>query len=57
MGSSAATHQATRAQSLAFGYGRLVAHNATVLEWTQLNNSDGSIVDHFAIEQHEHGPF
>ena len=48
---------ATRLQSLAFGYGRLVAYNATTLEWTQFNNSDNSVVDNFVIEANSHGPF
>ena len=48
---------ATRAQSLEFGYGRLVAHNATVMEFTQFYNSNGSVLDHFAILQQRHGPF
>ena len=42
---------------MAFGYGRLVAYNATTLEWTQFNNSDNSIVDNFVIQQTTHGPF
>ena len=48
---------ATRRQSLAFGYGRIVAHNASVLEFTQLANANGSVVDHFTITQSRHGGF
>ena len=48
---------ATRLQSLAFGYGRLVAYNATTLEWTQFNSSNSKIVDNFVIQQAAHGPF
>ena len=48
---------ATRRQSQAYGYGRLVAHNASTLAWTQFNNSDGAVVDTFVIQQRQHGPF
>ena len=48
---------ATRAQSLLFGYGRIVAHNATTLEFTQFNNDNHSVVDHFVVTQDRHGPF
>ena len=48
---------ATRKQSLAFGYGQVIAHNATTLEFTQFNNADRSVVDHFIITQQVHGPF
>jgi hypothetical protein len=48
---------ATRKQTTEYGYGRLVAHNATHIEFTQLMNADQSVFDHFWIVQESHGPF
>jgi len=48
---------ATRAQSTNFGYGRVTAHNATHLQFTQINNKDSSVQDDFFIVQDKHGPF
>jgi hypothetical protein len=48
---------ATRHQSLEFGYGRLVAFNATTMRYQQVANKDGSIVDEFTITQTKHGAF
>lgn len=56
-GEDCGTIAATRKQSLAFGYGQVIAHNATTLEYTQFNNSDRSVVDHFVVTQETHGPF
>jgi hypothetical protein len=48
---------ATRKQTTNYGYGRVVAHNATHLEFTQFENSDQSVFDHFWVVQEHHGPF
>ena len=51
------TINATRKQSQIFGYGRLVAYNASTMLYQQVNNADGSIVDSFVITQNKHGPY
>jgi len=48
---------ATRAQSLEYGYGQLLVHNASVLEFTQFENENQTIVDHFVVTVAKHGPF
>lgn len=48
---------ATRKQSLEYGYGRLLVHNSTTLEFTQFQNSDGAAIDHFVVQSSKHGPF
>lgn len=48
---------ASRKQSLEYGYGRLVAHNATAIEFWQFENAGGTEIDHFLITQENHGPF
>lgn len=48
---------ASRKRSQEFGYGRLVAHNSSVIEFTQFLNADGTEMDHFFITQSSHGPF
>jgi|EP01047_Picozoa_sp_COSAG01_P004128 hypothetical protein len=41
-----------------YGYGRLVAHNATHLTWTQVANAaGGGIIDEWTVVQHMHGRF
>jgi hypothetical protein len=44
-----------------YGYGRLVAHNASHLTWTQIANSDfageGVVLDCWTVVQHHHGQF
>jgi len=49
--------KATRVQSNAFGYGKLIAHNATHLEYKQILNNDSSVFDMFMLIQQQHGPF
>ena len=39
----------TRFQSNAYGYGRLVAHNASHLTWTQVAAANSTVVDTFTI--------
>jgi hypothetical protein len=46
---------ATRKQSLKFGYGRIIAYNASTLLYQQVANDDGSIVDEFVVTQDSHG--
>jgi hypothetical protein len=46
----------TNQQSVNYGRGRVSAHNATHLEFTQINNKDSSVQDHWFLVQHEHGP-
>lgn len=41
-----------------YGYGRLVAHNATHLTWTQVANTEtGGVLDRWTVVQHRHGRF
>jgi hypothetical protein len=51
-----------RAGSEVYSTGRLVAHNATHLTWTQKANSNAyydsdGVLDQWTIVQHNHGPF
>jgi len=48
---------ATRKQSTEYGYGRLIAHNATHLEYLQIQNKDNAVFDRFFLMQENHGPF
>jgi len=50
---------ATRKQTTDYGYGRLVAHNDTHIEFTQFQNADQSTFDHFwiVVEGGQHRPF
>ena len=48
---------ATRKQTTDYGYGRVVVHNSSVLEFTQFQNADQSVFDHFVVVQEKHGPF
>lgn len=48
---------ASRQRSVEFGYGRLVAHNSSVIEFWQFENEGGTEIDHFVITQSSHGPF
>jgi len=47
---------ATRKQSVAYGYGRLIAYNSSTIEYRQIANSDSSIVDSWFMTQAKHGP-
>ena len=47
---------ATRHQSVSFGYGRLIAHNRTHLQFTQTRNNDSVVEDDWSIVQAAHGP-
>ena len=47
----------TRKQSLKYGYGRLIAYNASTMLYQQVDNDGGSIVDSFVITQTKHGPY
>ena len=41
-----------------YGYGRLVAHTASHLTWTQVaNKGGGGIIDEWTVVQHDHGRF
>eukprot|EP01052_Picozoa_sp_SAG31_P020565 SAG31_NODE_1553_length_7905_cov_3.137330_2_plen_377_part_00 len=41
-----------------YGYGRLVAHNASHLTWTQVaNRAAGGVIDYWTVIQHRHGRF
>ena len=46
----------TRKQSTAFGYGRLIAYNASTIEYRQIQNDNGSVVDSWFMTQSKHGP-
>ena len=46
----------TRFQSVSSGYGRLVAHNSTHLQYSQVRNNDSAIEDDWMITQSHHGP-
>ena len=48
--------QATRRQSTNYGYGHLVAHNSTHLQYSQIRNNDSAIEDKWTIVQGHHGP-
>ena len=48
---------ATRAQTNAFGYSRLVAHNATHLTHEYRFNANSSVFDTFTLVANRHGPF
>ena len=54
---------ALRSKSDKYGYGRVVAHNATHLTFEQVLNGYGSegasgeVMDSFTVVQHSHGPF
>ena len=48
---------ATRHQSTKYGYGRITAHNVTHMQYTQINNADGSVEDDWFLVQNKHGPF
>jgi hypothetical protein len=56
-GSDCGSIPATRKQTTDYGYGRIVVHNASVLEFTQYQNADQSVFDHFVVTQNNHGPF
>jgi hypothetical protein len=47
----------TRKQIVAWGYGRLVAYNASMLSYTHVLNANSSVVDEVLIQQQKHGPF
>ena len=40
---------ATRFQSTLYGYGRLTAHNRTHLQYEQIINSNGSVIDSWVL--------
>merc|ERR1712046_297086 len=44
-------------RSTEFSYSRVKASNSTHLEWDQISNYDGRVIDHRTIVQHNHGPF
>jgi len=46
----------TRSQSVNFGYGRLVAHNSSYLQYIQIRNNDSVVEDDWTIVQEKHGP-
>jgi 3',5'-cyclic AMP phosphodiesterase CpdA len=48
---------ASRQRSQEYGYGRLVAHNSSVMEFWQFENEGGTEIDHIVITQSSHGPF
>lgn len=52
-----ATHLWCRAHANGAGYGRLVAHNATHLTYSHVQNNGGVVTDEFTIVQKRHGPF
>jgi hypothetical protein len=47
----------TRIQKMAWGYGKVVAFNATTLQYTHVLNADNSVFDVMVIEQKAHGSF
>ena len=47
----------TNVQSVEYGYGRITAHNATHLTFSQYLNVNGSKLDEFTLVQMSHGPF
>ena len=47
----------TRLQKSAWGYGRVVAFNASTLQYTHVLNADQSVFDVMVIQQDKHGPF
>ena len=47
----------TRKQIMAWGYGRVVAHNASTLSYSHVLNANSSVVDEVVIQQAKHGPF
>ena len=47
----------TRKQIMAWGYGRVVAHNASMLSYSHVLNENSSVVDEVLIKQAKHGPF
>jgi len=47
---------ATRSQSVDYGYGRLIAHNDSHLQFIQMRNNDSVVEDDWMIEQKTHGP-
>jgi len=47
---------ATRSQSVNYGYGRLIAHNETHLQFLQVRNNDSVVEDDWTIVQSRHGP-
>eukprot|EP01051_Picozoa_sp_SAG22_P003740 SAG22_NODE_186_length_15907_cov_45.496774_7_plen_1025_part_00 len=54
----AATLPGARFGSEQYGYGRLVAHNASHLTWTQVaNRGAGGVIDEWTVVQHRHGEF
>ena len=48
---------ATRRQTNAYGYSRLVAHNATHLTHEYRFNANSSVFDTFTLVANRHGPF
>ena len=40
-----------------YSYTRLVAHNATHMEWVQVANNDSSVLTRLMVTQDKHGPF
>jgi hypothetical protein len=48
---------ATRKQGSLYGYGRLVFHNESTVEFTQFENEKQAVVDHFFVTQEKHGAF
>lgn len=47
----------TRKQIMAWGYGRVVAHNSSMLSYSHVLNANSSVVDQIVIQQIKHGPF
>lgn len=47
----------TRLQKAAWGYGKVVAFNASVLQYTHILNADSSVFDVMVITQDAHGTF
>merc|ERR1712072_962955 len=47
---------ASRSQSVDFGYGKLIAHNDTHLQFIQVRNNDSVVEDDWTIVQSYHGP-
>ena len=47
-------HFITPCAHMQYGYGRLIAHNASCIEFWQFENAKQSEVDHFVITQNDH---
>jgi hypothetical protein len=48
---------ATRKQSNEYGYGRLIATNASHLTYMQIQNKDNKVFDTWTLVRDTHGPF